>query len=413
MWAKHTKQSNLNPFTRQGFTIVELLIVIVVIAILAAVTIVAYNGVTGSAKQSAALSNAEQTGKKITVYALSNGVTLPTTLTTAGITNSGSTTYQYSINTAVTPNTFCLTTTSSGISSQVAGTETGTNKPTLGPCPGHTGTVPTTLAGGGTCPTGYIVVPGSSLYNTDAFCVMKYEAKDDGSGVPVSVAAGTPWVSISQTSAISTIQTKLNDPYHLITEAEWLTIAQNVLYVPSNWSSGTVGTGYIYSGHNDNAPANALAADANDSNGYYGTGNSDTDTTVTNGMIGKSQRRTLTLTNGEVIWDLAGDVQEWTSGTTTTGQPGASGWTYREWNALSVPGSLSPSPYPSTANPSAASWTSIQGIGQIRSNSDYTDVRGFLRGGNWSYGVFGGVLALYLGAGPSDAGTIVGFRVSR
>jgi len=64
----------------RGFTIVELLIVIVVIGILAAITIVAYNGITNRAKDSAAISNAQQAGKKVTVYALSNAETLLATL---------------------------------------------------------------------------------------------------------------------------------------------------------------------------------------------------------------------------------------------------------------------------------------------------------------------------------------------
>jgi prepilin-type N-terminal cleavage/methylation domain-containing protein len=52
----------------RGFTIVELLIVIVVIAILAAVTIVAYNGIQGRAKN-AAIENAVSTYRKaLTLY---------------------------------------------------------------------------------------------------------------------------------------------------------------------------------------------------------------------------------------------------------------------------------------------------------------------------------------------------------
>jgi len=48
----------------KGFTIVELLIVIVVIAILAAITIVAYNGIQQRAKTTASKSSAETVQKK-------------------------------------------------------------------------------------------------------------------------------------------------------------------------------------------------------------------------------------------------------------------------------------------------------------------------------------------------------------
>lgn len=47
----------------RGFTIVELLVVIVVIGVLAAVVIVAYNGVTNSAKNSAYKSDAQNLAK--------------------------------------------------------------------------------------------------------------------------------------------------------------------------------------------------------------------------------------------------------------------------------------------------------------------------------------------------------------
>ena len=58
MWAKHQ---------HKGFTIVELLIVIVVIAILAAITIVAYNGIQSRAKGSVASAALNQANKKILI----------------------------------------------------------------------------------------------------------------------------------------------------------------------------------------------------------------------------------------------------------------------------------------------------------------------------------------------------------
>ena len=52
----------------RGFTIVELLIVIVIIAILAAITIVAYNGITARANTSSAKAAAGNTLKKAEAY---------------------------------------------------------------------------------------------------------------------------------------------------------------------------------------------------------------------------------------------------------------------------------------------------------------------------------------------------------
>lgn len=52
----------------RGFTIVELLIVVVVIAILAAITIISYNGITSRANASSAASNVETLQKVAEAY---------------------------------------------------------------------------------------------------------------------------------------------------------------------------------------------------------------------------------------------------------------------------------------------------------------------------------------------------------
>jgi prepilin-type N-terminal cleavage/methylation domain-containing protein len=59
--------------SERGFTIVELLIVVVVIAILAAITIVSYNGITRSANDSAAKQQASTVAKKIESYQAKEG----------------------------------------------------------------------------------------------------------------------------------------------------------------------------------------------------------------------------------------------------------------------------------------------------------------------------------------------------
>jgi len=149
-----------------------------------------------------------------------------------------------------------------------------------------------------------------------------------------------------------------------------------------------------------------LVADASDANGYSGETNQ-----------GGNQRRTLALTNGQVIWDLAGNVLEWTSGTSTTGQPGVAGNAYVswiEWPNVTTPGTLSPNVFPSgTGISGASSWNSGNGIGQLLSNPAEMGLHGFLRGGAWGDGGVVGVLMLRLDYTPSNTNAWFGFRVSR
>lgn len=91
----------------QGFTIVELLIVIVVIAILAAVTIVAYNGIQQRAKDSSVQADVVNAVKKLeTVKAQDSAEQYPAALASAGIVASGTNTYYYQYSS--TDNSYCL-----------------------------------------------------------------------------------------------------------------------------------------------------------------------------------------------------------------------------------------------------------------------------------------------------------------
>ncbi len=63
--------------SRSGFTIVELLIVIVVIGILAAVTAVAFNGIRERSLNSARLQEAQQVTRLVKLYKAQNGTNPP------------------------------------------------------------------------------------------------------------------------------------------------------------------------------------------------------------------------------------------------------------------------------------------------------------------------------------------------
>lgn len=67
----------------RGFTIVELLIVVVIIGILAAIVIVAYNGVTQLAKESSIKSDLSNAKKKLELYKADNG-SYPANITQLG-----------------------------------------------------------------------------------------------------------------------------------------------------------------------------------------------------------------------------------------------------------------------------------------------------------------------------------------
>ncbi len=119
---------------RHGFTIVELLIVVIVIAILAAITIVAYNGIQNRAKASAAQASAKQAFTKIQTYATTNAEQYPSSIAAAGLSSTGDTTYRYSFDNITRPKSFCVTATTNTVSYYVSNL---TSSPVEGMCTGH------------------------------------------------------------------------------------------------------------------------------------------------------------------------------------------------------------------------------------------------------------------------------------
>lgn len=419
------------------------------------------------------------------------------------------------------------------LSAHAAGSDAATN------CP--TGSQTSNNSGGGsqasiTCPENWIVVPGNSAYNTNDFCVMKYNAKQvgatitdsyeltlytDGSystdgtwsivisgpinvtvgpfpydvdgqtvadaleaavgesvstnntgrvennnettftwasldddwnitldlddleqndgpglydaqilagdpvssgGVATSQAAGSPWVSISQTNAITASQAAAPGA-HLISENEWMTIAHNVLANPANWcdpdgsncgaAPGTAGK-ILANGHNDSTPNQALAASTNDAEACFGTVTAGVNTPC--GDDPDTQKRTLTLSNGEVIWDFAGNVWQWTSGTETRGNLPSNGGSascceynadFDDWGTLAYIN-------PAVHNPAASAWGTAEGVGILSSvfSSGSSSVVAFVRGGGWFYAPYAGAFSLYLGGEPSGSDPGLGFRAA-
>lgn len=162
-----------------------------------------------------------------------------------------------------------------------------------------------------TLPSGK-VVPG--------FEVMKYLASDpEGDGVPRSVPGEYPWSSITFTNARKACQ-KLGYSaanaatgdgermeYDIISETQWLSIAHQAVVDSRNWVGECFGKDYVAAGHRDGSPNDAIAASADDADGYYLTGNSAADATAQN----RAQRRTLYLPSGGVLWDMSGNRNQW------------------------------------------------------------------------------------------------------
>jgi prepilin-type N-terminal cleavage/methylation domain-containing protein len=131
MWA-NKNTSLVTHDNRHGFTIVELLIVIVVIGILAAITIVAYNGIQTRARTATITADLVNAAKKMALDNVNNGSYALTAAAVDGgngLPTSSGTTYQYHS----TGTTYCVTGTNGNVSYKISDTAT---TPSAGGCAG-------------------------------------------------------------------------------------------------------------------------------------------------------------------------------------------------------------------------------------------------------------------------------------
>lgn len=270
----------------------------------------------------------------------------------------------------------------------------------------------------------WVLVPGNSTFGTSNFYVMKYSAVcSDGNGNYIndnntadntysdtgenctsangrqisSLPGGWQIANISQTSAASYCTTI---GAHLITNNEWQTIAWNEENQAANWSGGTVGSGNMGRGNSDNSVAEPASP-------------SDGATDYLTGYADFTHRRTSTLSNGSVVWDMGGNVWQWTNDTIIgTNEPYASagGFISNEFTAITHWGTMAQQ----TFGPANSAWNTTQAIGQIYSEGQVdATAYGFLRGGSWAAGSQGGVENLDIDSIPGFFIFRVGFRCAR
>jgi formylglycine-generating enzyme required for sulfatase activity len=247
----------------------------------------------------------------------------------------------------------------------------------------------------------YFDDPASNLYGKTYFYVAKWEMKNVG-GVATSQANLTPWVNITQIDAIAACSAAGG---HLITNNEWMAIAREAEAQPANWTGGAVGSGMLKRGN----VGITDSASYNGSDPEFGTG--------------RDTKAQLVLSNGETIWDLSGNVWEWTNDViscagaacTVAEMPfdstPASEWI--EFTAINTYGQLSYD----KIRPSNSAWNSNYGSGRLYTDADAAspsgNVHAFLRGGNWADGATAGAFTLSLGSAPGNSNTSFGFRCVR
>lgn len=229
------------------------------------------------------------------------------------------------------------------------------------------------------------------------FCVMKYEARKAAGDIASSNPIDPVWASINQASARAACQAIGAD---LITNDQWTALARNIENTASNWSNGAVGNGVLARGwaahasYGDSWTNNAVAP-STDSSCLYNTAADSCGSTGTH-----LYKRTHTLSNGQTIWDLSGNVWEWNNDICSQTNWSSSSWI--EWNNAVLSDYEKPNAGP------LGNYTSTHGAGRYYGCT--ANGNGFLRGGRWNRGAYAGVFALDLSLWPTASSTSFGFR---
>ena len=178
----------------KGFTIVELLIVVVVIAILATITVVAYNGIQSRARDAQLKSDLKSAATQLALYNTQNGTFPPSQASDAGVKDSSSTKFTYTYNPG--DNTYCLVGVGTGITYTI-----GTNQQTPGQyvCLSTMAGSPDGVAGhsDGIGVNALLTNPGNLSLGADNFLYVK-----DGNGFPTYLRKIDP-----TTASVTTIFT--------------------------------------------------------------------------------------------------------------------------------------------------------------------------------------------------------------
>jgi len=253
------------------------------------------------------------------------------------------------------------------------------------------------------CPSNYVGVSKNPKFGIHKdFCIAKHEMKNVN-GKPFPIAESLPWVDISPADA-KLACLSLGKGYDLISNPEWMALANEIESNKDNWIEGEIGNAGLYRGHTDGNPRFILSG-SNDSDPYHETGN--------NSISGKEQRRTYSLSNGEIIWDISGNAWEWVNWTideSLTFPPNCNMLTWTELNSLKCKELLKTDYLP--ANPTGINkdhYNSNLGMGKFMGSTDNSPTPA-IRGGKWNLKTASGIYSLYWNPIKLSGHPDVGFR---